>query len=1014
MAAGIEVDAFYCLFSDAKKLYHRCLYSESSRIVSHILSLPGLSHIAYQSPDFLLFAGAVYYHLFDFRESMKFNSAALSLDSRLCEALSNLGNCSRELGQTDVAIMYYRQAMETNPGFPDAYNNMGSLLVQIGRLPAAVEYFERALRLSPQWTSCRTDLGNVYRCLGQLDLARQCFEAVVMIDPSYAPAWAHLGFCYRDAGCANIATVCLVRALKTLLVGTPVDAFLSSSVFHSALTMNLDQVSSFLSSIPTISLNLIAEAASSLATLFKDMNQSSIAVELFRLAICARPQSSPLHANLAALYHSIFMLQDAAREYGLALQFADASQFPVCLRADALNNMGNALKEQGLVDQAVVCYRSSLALVPLHAHALNNLGNAYKELGLIGDALTCYQTAVRASQPVHSAAPLSNMASLLKEIGQMDQALLYYRKALEIDPNFVDAHSNYANALKDIGHVDEAVSHYQIAVTLNPQFATGFNNLASAFKDSGRVIEAISSYQRALSLKPDLHDALCNMFHAMTTVCMWENREAILQCVISVVETQLKSSVFPSMQPFHALAYPVSPELFRGVCTAYAERAKLSALQSFQLWSARHKAASCGPDAFAPLHLPTSQILQGWEGAGPSRRVRIGYVSSDFGNHPLSHLMQSVFGMHDRSRFEVFCFALNPDDNSVFRSKIAREVEHFVDVSALETESIAGLIVQHQIHILVNLNGYTKGARNEIFALQPSPIQCMYMGFPGTSGASYIQYFITDTVTTPLECERSFSEKLVRMPNSYFVCDHKQCFGALLQEEVRLLPLRNSIREQYGLPPSPHAVVLGTFNQLYKIDPQTFDTWCGILKRLPHAVLWLLRFPAAGEPFLRKYAFEKHGLSEDRIVFSDVAAKDEHIQRGLLVDVFLDTPMCNGHTTGTDILWAGTPMVTLPLQSMASRVASSLLHAMGFPEMVASSFANYADIVVDIASSPAKLDALRERMRAARLSCPLFDTVRWVRNLERSFCEMWRMYVVSKGTEFRNIDVYESSPSIYS
>ncbi|XP_035209929.1 UDP-N-acetylglucosamine--peptide N-acetylglucosaminyltransferase 110 kDa subunit-like [Stegodyphus dumicola] len=395
------------------------------------------------------------------------------------------------------------------------------------------------------------------------------------------------------------------------------------------------------------------------------------------------------------------------------------------------------------------------------------------------------------------------------------------------------------------------------------------------------------------------------------------------------------------------------------------------------------------------------------------------------------------------------------------------------------------------------MNGYTKGARNEIFALRPAPIQVMWLGYPGTSGAPFMDYIITDRITSPLSLASQYSEKLAYMPDTFFVGDHRQMFPHLIErailddkdclgrksevpdnvsivnatdlspiiekaevkkirevavttslasekEEAKIekvevvktvielpsMPVQAMIstgqvqtsvngivvqnglatnqinnkaatgeeapksilvtsRQQYGLPED--AIVYCNFNQLYKIDPATLQVWVNILKRVPNSVLWLLRFPAVGEPNIIQSATQL-GLSPSRLIFSNVAAKEEHVRRGQLADLCLDTPLCNGHTTGMDVLWAGTPMVTLAGETLASRVASSQLTCLGVPELIARSRQEYEDIAVRLGTDKEYLKAIRAKVWAARTESPLFNVKTYATNLERLFYEMWAKY----------------------
>lgn len=476
---------------------------------------------------------------------------------------------------------------------------------------------------------------------------------------------------------------------------------------------------------------------------------------------------------------------------------------------------------------------------------------------------------------------------------------------------------------------------------------------------------AIISYKQALQLRQDFPEVTSNLLHTLQCVCDWDDREEKFIEVEGIIRQQIKMSLLPSVQPFHAIAYPIDPTLALEISQKYAAHYSLVASR-FGLPTFTH-----------PSRVPINT-------GDRTSRLRIGYVSSDFGNHPLSHLMGSVFGMHNQDTIEVFCYALSQDDGTEWRQRIQSEAEHFIDVSTMSSDMIAKVINEDKIQILINLNGYTKGARNEIFAMQPAPIQVSYMGFPGTTGASYIDYLITDEFVSPLKYSHIYSEKLVHLPHCYFVNDYKQ------KNQDVLDPVCPHKRASYGLPEDKF--IFACFNQLYKMDPDIFNTWCNILKCVPNSALWLLRFPPAGEMRLRAYAISK-GVRADQLIFTDVAAKNEHIRRSTLADLFLDTPLCNGHTTGTDILWAGLPMITLPLEKMATRVAGSLCLATGVgEEMLVNSLKEYEEKAVFLAKNPSKLQALTNNLKAVRMTCPLFDTARWVKNLERAYLKMWRLY----------------------
>lgn len=571
------------------------------------------------------------------------------------------------------------------------------------------------------------------------------------------------------------------------------------------------------------------------------------------------------------------------------------------------------------VKEAEDCYNTALRICPNHADSLNNLANIKREQGFIEEATRLYLKALDVFPDF--AAAHSNLASVLQQQGKLKEGLVHYKEAIRIQPTFADAYSNMGNTLKELQDVGGALQCYTRAIQINPAFADAHSNLASIHKDSGNIPEAIQSYRTALKLKPDFPDAYCNLAHCLQIVCDWSDYEARMKKLVNIVADQLEKNRLPSIHPHHSMLYPLSHDFRKAIATRHAN---LCLEKVNVLHKPPYKFKSCLEDG---------------------ERLRIGYVSSDFGNHPTSHLMQSIPGLHDRSQVEIFCYALSTDDGTTFRYKISRESEHFIDLSQIQCNGkAADRIYSDGIHILVNMNGYTKGARNEIFALRPAPIQVMWLGYPGTSGASFMDYIITDSVTSPLKLAAQYSEKLAYMPYTYFIGDHKQMFPHLKEriilsdkqlstvnetvavinatdlsplventdvKEIREIvnshrqveithkvaelsnttPIASMIatgqgqtslngvvvqnglvslqsnnkaatgeevlqnivittRRQYNLPDD--AIVYCNFNQLYKIDPPTLESWMNIIKNVPNSVLWLLRFPSVGEQNIKK------------------------------------------------------------------------------------------------------------------------------------------------------------------
>ncbi|CAN1765758.1 Probable UDP-N-acetylglucosamine--peptide N-acetylglucosaminyltransferase SEC [Linum perenne] len=885
------------------------------------------SHVLYERnslrTDNLLLLGAIYYQLHDYDMCIAKNEEALRLEPRFAECYGNMANAWKEKGDNDTAIRYYLVAIELRPSYADAWSNLASAYMRKGRINEAAQCCRQAIALNPLLVDAHSNLGNLMKAQGLMQEAYDCYVKALRIQPTFAIAWSNLAGLLMQSGDVP-------RALQ---------------FYEEAVKLR--------PSFPDAYVNL--------GNIYKSLGRLQDAIECYQRAIQSRPNYAIAYGNLANTYYEGGQLDLAVLHFKQAISIDPRY-------TEAYNSLGNALKDLGGVNEAIQCYSQCLALQPSHPQALTNLGNIYMNWNMPAAAASYYKATLAVTTGL--SAPFNNLAVIYKQQGNYADAISCYNEVLRIDPSAADGLVNRGNTYKEIGRVTEAIQDYISAINVQPSMPEAHANLASAYKDSGLVEAAVKCYKQALLLRPDFPEATCNLLHTLQCVCNWDERNKMFNEVEGILRRQINASALPSVQPFHAIAYPLDPMLALEISRNYAA----------------HCSSIASRFSLAPFNHPPPIPIKHDHG---NQRLRVGYVSSDFGNHPLSHLMGSVFGMHNQTNIEVFCYALSANDGTEWRQRIQSEAEHFIDVSTMSSDMIAKLINEDKIQILINLNGYTKGARNEIFAMRPAPIQVSYMGFPGTTGATYIDYLVTDEFVSPLQYAHIYSEKLVHLPHCYFVNDYKQKNLDVLD------PTCQHKRSDYGLPEDKF--IFACFNQLYKMDPEIFNTWCNILKRVPNSALWLLRFPAAGEMRLHEYAVAQ-GVQPDQIIFTDVAMKQEHIRRSALADLFLDTPLCNAHTTGTDVLWAGLPMVTLPLEKMATRVAGSLCEATGLGKemIVSSSMKEYEDRAVSLALNRPKLQALTNKLKSIRLTCPLFDTLRWVKNLDRSYMKMWSVYCAGK------------------
>jgi protein O-GlcNAc transferase len=486
------------------------------------------------------------------------------------------------------------------------------------------------------------------------------------------------------------------------------------------------------------------------------------------------------------------------------------------------------------------------------------------------------------------------------------------------------------------------------------------------FQDQYKLDEAMSCFQKALKLKPDLAVTYGSLLYVLQETCKWKNMQDVAIKNDELTKKALAKGITPAELPF--LSITRHTDLSRNFAVArswsWDVAGRMSSLKTYFSFSARR---------------------------ARKRRIAIGYLSTDFHDHATAHLMLSLFELHDRNEFDIFGYSCGKDDGSYYRERIQRDCDKFVDVRNLNHADAAKCIYEDEVDVLVDLKGYTAGNRLGICALRPAPVQVTYLGFPGTTGADFFDYIITDRIVTPEDHASFYSEKFVYLPHCYQVNNHTQLISNKYWGKV-----------DFGLPDG--GFVFCSFNLPYKIEPVMFDVWMKILRQVPEGVLWLLRRNETAERNLRREA-EARGVNCERLVFSGKLPKDEHLARLRLADLALDTRIVNGHTTTSDALWAGVPAITVEGNHFASRVSASILSAIGLPELITHSLDEYQALAVRLAQDPAELHAIQKKLEKNRLTKPLFDTPRFARNIERAYKEMWKIFLA--GEEPRQIEVEE-------
>ncbi|KIW32418.1 uncharacterized protein PV07_03967 [Cladophialophora immunda] len=809
---------------------------------------------------------------------------------------------------------------------------------------------------------------------------------------------------------------------------------------------------------------------------------------------------SPTTREILALYYLSLSLQrspSTANNVGILLAGVQQSVHPDHL-ADSnftqISNIPGVVAGTG-VSLALMYYNYGLNIDQKHAHLFTNLGSLLKDIGQLGAAIKMYERAVACDGSFDIA--LANLANAVKDQGRVADAIAYYRRAVAANPDFAEAVCGLATALnsvcswdgrggiytsdivRDSLHVDERGMKQQPSRpygwinrvveivkkqlkegetwgcgTLNPavihSLAMQLTLHKQSSRDNGRsqTLETVQQALRYWSGQRWEGSRIVRLVERAIRQIGWQwyqdrykrrKEYPVRKYARPYLPNSLSPPSAPTVLPFHTFTAPLSAKQVRQISQRNALRISVCTLRSAWL-----------PATVFPPPSP------------PNPCLNVGYVSSDFNNHPLAHLMQSVFGLHDPSRVRAICYATTASDGSIHRQQIEREAPVFHDASSWSVERLVNQIVEDNVHILVNLNGYTRGARNEVFAARPAPIHMSFMGFAGTLGAEWCDYVFADTISVPPDTlspwrrnvdiedrlrtdslvedveDWVYSENVIFARNTFFCVDHKQSApdadkgppntkdptkreAAWEREQDKRWKLRKELFPNL----SDSAVILGNFNQLYKIDPATFDMYLQILRAVPNAILWLLRFPDLGEQNLKRYAEKWAGKQvAERIVFTDVAAKGTHITRASVVDLFLDTPECNAHTTAADTVWSGTPIVTWGKwkYKMCSRMAGSIV-ASALPEgregdearrdLLVQSEKQYIDTAIDLAldlkytSSESngqrigrgrgRLVDLRRMLWEGRWTSRLFDTKRWVRDLEMAYWSAWNKWEKGEG-----------------
>jgi protein O-GlcNAc transferase len=859
-------------------------------------------------------------------------------------------------GNFAEAAKLYRKIIRRNPRESHALHSLGIIEAAAGNHTEAARLMARSLQVQPNNIPFMQNYATVLCQLGQFETA-----AAVGLKGLQADR-ANVYLLYLVAG-AHLKQNRLQDAL------TKFDELLSHEPNHiagiterSSVLLALQQYDTALVGIDkAIALDPhYAEAHLNRGVAYGQLKRHSEALAAFDRALKLNP-------NLANAWLGYGNVLFALKRWDETLAAYDKAQALSPDLDEAWRGRGNVLSELHRYQEAAIAYDRALALNPHSAEAWVGRGNVANELRQYDEALTAYDKALTSNEGIAEAwlgrgnvflAQLHYQAALaayetalglkaglaeawlgrgnsLVGLKRYDEALA----AFDAATGFAEAWVGRGNVFYELKRYQEAAAAYDKAVALKPGLAQAWYGRGNLLREFRQYDAALAAYDQALILKPDLTDAESTRLNVKNCICNWIGWDADCARLIASVRSAKVNAA-----PFEFLAVPSSAE--------------------DQLDCAKRWIKIMHPASGEPL----------WRGERYIHdRIRVAYLSSDFREHPVAYLAAGLFEHHDKSSFELTAVSWGRSDGSALRSRLEASFDRFIDIEAQSDDKVAGLIRSLEIDILVDMTGLTKYARTNIVARRPAPVQVNYLGYPGTMGAGYVDYIIADPILIPAAQQRHYQEKIAYLPHSYMPHD----------DAGRAISDRAFARAEFGLP--ENGFVFCCFNNAYKLTPHFFAARMKLLKTVPGSVLWLTRDNASAVDNLRKEATAA-GVDPNRLVFADrLPSMADHLARHRLADLFLDTLPYNAHTTASDALWAGLPVLTQIGENFAGRVAASLLTAIGLPELIAQTPEQFESTAIELATQPAKLAAIKAKLAQHRVTQPLFNTELYTRHIERAY-----------------------------
>ena len=725
-------------------------------------------------------------------------------------------------------------------------------------------------------------------------------------------------------------------------------------------------------------------------------------IKAFNKAISLKPEFSDAYFNMGISFVKQGKLDEAIMSYQNAVYLEPHN-------VEAHGGMGNALKDQGRLDEAIASYNKLIKIQPNNPDAYYNIGNVMKDQGDLHGAIKSYKTAIHLNPDFFEA--YNGIGIILLDQGDFQGAIEVATRAISLESNFAEAYNTIGIALNSEGELEGAEGAYKKAISLKPDYADAYSNLGLTLGNQSKLQVAIVALQKALALQPDNVGALINMG---ITLANQGNPEEALTAYKKAINIEPNSSlayfnmanVLVSQKKPEEAIHCYSKGLSIQPTNDFANAMKLYQQTKICDWASVSAVEDMIPNlgitdqfvepltmlhledsperhhlrskVYAKAKLPKNQGIIVSPPTQKPAKLRIGYFSGDYKAHPVAHLIARVLELHDRNHFEVFGYSLNKPDKSTIGQRVIKSFDKFTNIHIMSDANTINTVLNDKLDIAIDLSGYTNLSRPRLFSHRMAPIQINYLGYPGTMGLDYIDYIIADSVVIPNNQKDHYSEKIIYLPNTYQATDNK-----------RFISNKKILKVDLGLP--SEGFIFCCFNNVHKISPTEFNIWMRLLIAVDGSVLWLYSQNDLVKTNLRQEA-ENRGVAGERLIFAERMPQEDHLARLQLADLFIDTFHYNAHTTCSDAIWAGLPVVTKLGQGFPARVAGSILKSIGLSELVTQSYEEYELLIMTLAKDRNYLKNVKEKLTRNQLSKALFNTELFTKHLETGYSSAYQKY----------------------